>query len=1181
MQLADPYFSEPAPVDLILGADVLEELLLSSKIKLGTGLALTETKLGWVVMGAVQAKHSISIQSLHTLDSQLQNFWRLEEVPDIGNHTEEEMECENFFDQTTYRDKTGRFVVKLPFKQSIGILGNSFQSALCRFYALERKLNMNPDLKQRNSAFINEFLSLRHMEVIPDKEIAISNSDSYYLPHHCVFKEDSSTTKLRVVFDASAKTSSGVSLNKLLLIGPKLQSDLFHIVLRLRLHAVAFSADIAKMYRQVALDKPDRDYHRLLWREETNELVQHLRMTRVTHGVASSSHHSIKCLMVLAKTASPEVRRIIERDMYVDDLLSGADSIERALAIQTELIELLQSAGFQLRKWTSNNLDLIKALPPDYRESKDELVFAAESYQIKALGISWQPVPDTFHFKIDINKTSEAKTKRQVLSEITRLFDHLGWLSPIVVKFKCFVKKMWKRQLTWDEKLPDTLLVQWEHLQKDLRMLTTCRIPRRLVTKNELGHSLELHVFCDASENAYAAAVYSRVLVDNVFQTALLASKSRVAPLKPLTVPRLELCGALLGAELITSVQCAFADMPYEVSIFAWTDSTVLSWISNTWKTFVRNRVAKIQTLVPSDRWGHVKGENNPADLPSRGVTADVLLDSSLWWKGPEWLRDGSCNLNAHTGPQCLPKAQKIEEHRTPVLSLPLAATVQNSSVIEIINHSRFRSFKQLVRVFVYVTRFTKMLSQNVKIIAPLKAIEIQTATEHLIKCHQELYLSRLKDYLNGNKAVPKKFKFENLTPFIDEKGLIRVGGRLRNSDCPTLMKHPYLIPKASPIAEMIIFDTHVESLHGGYQLVLSITRQHFWITSAKSLIKKLLKNCINCCRFSQKQSHQLMGDLPEERVNQSMVFENVGVDVAGPFICKVSNEPFKTYAFIFVCMSTKACHIEHMLSMTEASCLAALKRFFARRGKSSKIFSDNAPSFLAARETLSIQEETDLSFHRTVSSTSFQTSVNNLGTEWLVIPTRAPHFGGLWESAIKSMKHHLRREMRTLVMSCENFQTLLTQIESMLNSRPLTPISNDPNDFTALTPGHFLIGRPMNIRPILTKNFKPKPATFKDFQEMERRSKRIWKEWYRSYLTTLQKRNKWTNDCDETFKVGDLVLVAEDNVQALHWLLGRVQKTFKGNDGRARVVEVRTQNWVANRPIVKLRHLPFTRPTF
>ena len=174
-------------------------------------------------------------------------------------------------------------------------------------------------------------------------------------------------------------------------------------------------------------------------------------------------------------------------------------------------------------------------------------------------------------------------------------------------------------------------------------MLTTCRIPRRLVTKNELGHSLELHVFCDASENAYAAAVYSRVLVDNVFQTALLASKSRVAPLKPLTVPRLELCGALLGAELITSVQCAFADMPYEVSIFAWTDSTVfLSWISqppNTWKTFVRNRVAKIQTLVPSDRWGHVKGENNPADLPSRGVTADVLLDSSFWWKGPEWLR--------------------------------------------------------------------------------------------------------------------------------------------------------------------------------------------------------------------------------------------------------------------------------------------------------------------------------------------------------------------------------------------------------------------------------------------------------------------------------------------------------------------------------------------------------------
>ena len=284
------------------------------------------------------------------------------------------------------------------------------------------------------------------------------------------------------------------------------------------------------------------------------------------------------------------------------------------------------------------------------------------------------------------------------------------------------------------------------------------------------------------------------------------------------------------------------------------------------------------------------------------------------------------------------------------------------------------------------------MLSRNVKIIAPLKAIENQTATEHLIKCRQELFLRRPKGYLNGNKAVPKKIKLESLTPFIDEKGLIRVGGRLRNSDCPTLMKHPYLIPKASPIAEMMIFDPHVESLHGGCQLVLSITRQHFWVNSAKSLIKKLLKNCIICCRFSQ-----LMGDLPEERVNQSMVFENVGVDVAGHFLCKVLNEPFKTYASIFVCMSTKACHIEHMLSMTEASCLVALKQFFTRRGKSSKIFSDYAPSFLAARETLSIQEETDLSFHQTSSTTSFQTSVNHLGTEWLVIPTRAPHFGGLW----------------------------------------------------------------------------------------------------------------------------------------------------------------------------------------
>ena len=264
---------------------------------------------------------------------------------------------------------------------------------------------MNQDLKQTYSAFIHEFLSLGQWRLSQTKKLELVTTILINC-HITAFPRKTAVLPSYVLsLDASAKTSSGVSLNKRLILGPKLQSDLFHTILRLRLHAVAFSADMAKMYRQVALDEPDRDYHRLLWREETNELLQYLRITRVTYGIASSCCHSIKCLMVLAKTAWPGVRRIIETCLW---MIYSQEQIRLKRHSQyKELIELLH--------WNSNNLDLIKALPPDYRESEDELVFGAKSYQIQASGNSWQPVTITFHFKIDTDKTSEAKTKRQVV----------------------------------------------------------------------------------------------------------------------------------------------------------------------------------------------------------------------------------------------------------------------------------------------------------------------------------------------------------------------------------------------------------------------------------------------------------------------------------------------------------------------------------------------------------------------------------------------------------------------------------------------------------------------------------------------------------------------------------------------------------------------------------------------
>ena len=450
---ADPQFQTPGRIDLILGADVFEEIFLERKVEFSKGLALRETIFGWVVIGQTQCKSSYQVQAFHCLDTSLQKFWELENVPQVSRHTDEELACEQHFLDRTTRDKSGRFFVKLPFKENESNLGDSLQNAKRRFLSLEKRLSKVPEIKQQYTDFINEFLALGHMEVVPEKEIDIKPSKSFYLPHHFVTKADSTTTKLRVVFDASAKTTLNNSLNSNLMIGPNLQSDLFDILLRLRFHKFVLSADIAKMYRQVALHKPDRDFHRVLWREKDTEPIQHLRMTRVTYGVTSSCFHSIWSLLELAKTAPVKVRRIIENDMYVDDLLTSCSNFEEAKHLQDQLIETLQTGGFRVRKWTSNSPELIKRLPETLRETKDDITSQDEEYKTKALGIVWRPNPDSFVFTVKLADKPPI-TKRGVLSEITSLFDPLGCFSPVLVKFKCFIQDLWKLKLGWDQSLP-------------------------------------------------------------------------------------------------------------------------------------------------------------------------------------------------------------------------------------------------------------------------------------------------------------------------------------------------------------------------------------------------------------------------------------------------------------------------------------------------------------------------------------------------------------------------------------------------------------------------------------------------------------------------------------------------------------------------------------------------------
>ncbi|XP_058448801.1 uncharacterized protein LOC131428773 [Malaya genurostris] len=405
--LADPWFHQSGPIDMIIGAEYYIDLLEEGRFKATEeGPTLQKTVFGWIVSGRVpipESKPTVSTTYVClTADIQelLTRFWELETCRSLSTNSMEESACEKIFQETTVRDETGRFIVTLPKRQTIlKQLGESRTTAVKRFMGLERRLMANSELKALYSDFILEYQVLGHMKPIVED----STETAYYLPHHAVLKPDSTTTKLRVVFDASCRTSTGFSLNDALMVGPVVQDDLLNIIIRFRLHRYALVADIAKMYRMVQVQPADQPLQRILWRESPDQPIKTYQLTTVTYGTASAPYLATKCLQQLAedgKLTYVVAARVLKKDFYVDDMLSGVDKLEDGQRFVSEMIELMQSAGFSLRKWNSNCKDILLHVPVHLRDDRTILQMDTSTSTVKTLGLLWEPSTDRFQFSI-------------------------------------------------------------------------------------------------------------------------------------------------------------------------------------------------------------------------------------------------------------------------------------------------------------------------------------------------------------------------------------------------------------------------------------------------------------------------------------------------------------------------------------------------------------------------------------------------------------------------------------------------------------------------------------------------------------------------------------------------------------------------------------------------------------
>ncbi|GFX68158.1 DUF1758 domain-containing protein [Trichonephila clavipes] len=577
-----------------------------------------------------------------SLDITVKKFFELESLPDDSKEitkSEEEIYCEEHFVSTNKRDKTGRFIVRLPIKENAEtLLGYSKENAIKRLNGIWEKLNKNNTMGTLYKEFMNEYELLGHMEEIKNGTLDKIN---YYIPHHSVYKPEKTSTPLRVVFDTSAKTTSGFSLNSILLNGGIIQQDLFSIVSRFRKHEYAFSADIKKMYRQILVDPNQRDLQRIMWktRECADAPIKTYKLATVTYGTVSAPFLATRTLKALAdeeKAEFPDVADVICNDSYMDDILSGESTLEGAKKVQTILSQLLQRGGFELHKWVSNSPELLKDL------SASSYVFDKEFQDapVKTLGMLWDPKVDCLTYKVKISDKVNF-SKRNVLSEIARLYDPLGLIGPIVTNAKIFIQELWKIKLDWSEQLPPDAMEEGMNFYQKLSKVNNFKIPRCILLPATIR--IEIHGFSDASERAYAAVLYIKCFNESgQSPTRLLCSKSRVAPLKTLTIPRLELSAALLLSRLVKKVVPILQLSIHK--IWMWTDSTIaLAWIKiepHKLKTFVSNRVAEIQALSKDYHWKHVSSKDNPADLISRGCNVDELLKNEMWFSGPDLQTD-------------------------------------------------------------------------------------------------------------------------------------------------------------------------------------------------------------------------------------------------------------------------------------------------------------------------------------------------------------------------------------------------------------------------------------------------------------------------------------------------------------------------------------------------------------
>lgn len=1168
------------------------------------GLQLTRCRLGWTINGPIIPKPSHQEMSLNVMVASIQSS---DET--LEKLVEEQYKVDNFgivnhgavmskddrraveIMERTLKKVNDRYEIGLPYRYENIKFPPSKAAAMKRLEKIEEKMDADEKFAESYCAKIQDYIEKGYATKLNSDEVTEDDKTMYH-SHFGVYNVNK-PGKFRLVMDLKAKIR-GVSFNDLMLKGPDFVPDLVSVLWRARLQRVGFMADIREMFHQVEIRKEDRCSQRFLFRGMRREGPADVyEMNRMMFGAVCSPSQA---QFVKNKNAEvlesqyPGITRAITLQHYVDDYVDSSRTVEEAINRVNNVVDAHLQGGFKLVKFVSNEPEVIQALAPELRgETKEDGIE-------RVLGIYWDLKTDEYlvSFKIPALEkyfNEEQKlTKRQLLRAMMSVFDPLGITLPVLIKLKILFQDLWRKKTSWDEKVPDEVQSKWEVWLQEVKEIGEVRVPRCYFPKLPEFTVADLHVFCDASDKAYCAVVYLVVKENGENHVSFVQAKAKVAPIKHMTVPRLELQACVMGSKLVRSV-AAELGIPIVKKHF-WTDSKiVLNWFATNEKlnAFVGSRVTDVfeDEDVTLDDWHWIPSELNSGDLATK--IQKVLFEK--WLSGPEFLKQEESCWPRFKVPLLSPEElvcfhketidhvfvgifNEAQEFPLPDVEFPLPDV------------ERFSNFNRLIRATAYELKMLQALTRP-KEDQPTEEELFNISAQDLEEAKQVWYRKVQADYysteimdLMSKGFVAKKSVLSTHSPFLHD-GILRVKGRIQDPLLTFEENNPVILPGKHRFTYLLMYMYHKQNNHCGSNTVINNLRQHYDIVGVKVQVRRIFALCETCCKLRAKPRPPQEGNLPLERTTPFVrPFQNVGLDYLGPFLVTVGRRHEKRWVALFSCMVSRACHAEIVYSLTADSAIKAILRMSNLRGVPSLITTDNALGFQKADKELK-------NFFKNLDLGAVNDSLSLKNSKWKFIPAAAPHFGGFYERKVGSVKRGLEVALKEQYPNDETFATAISEVINCINNTPTGEISNDPEDPRALCPNDLLIGRTNNVGYDV-----PMDVERKSWKSAQAIAQRYWNRWIKECRPLLQHRRKWYDDRHyKQLQEDDVVLIVDETAKRNTWSLGRIVAVHPGNDGKVRAVTVKVVSGYdkdglpifsqLKRPVVKLVlvHRPLPGP--